>query len=483
MAGVSELSWSPATATASLPPHVPGMPPPAPSLPALAAQAFAEAVPGTQADGAVVRGFARLVVECVVAGVEATGEVLTAHVGFWLSGGPVGPAPVLATVDGYGVTPDQAVVEGTRRWATRCAPALVGAAFGRPVPGVEQIELTVDARRFHVAMARSDRSSGALPDGADPAEEARERFGGHPWLAPAVLRSGTLPMLTSAHSTVVAITVNDADGGRAVRVSVHGTDWWPSAQRLAEARPAPPGTTVLLEELAVITPAAPQPAITRAFLERTVAGLVYAQDPGRTAGWPGWWAHGGGVGPKLTAAEVGAVEAFAGALPPDHWEFLTAVTGSGVGPGYGLLAPRVQSGAIPLAHAGCGAVWAMRLDGPQRGHVWVDVPGRGGGGQEVAPSFTRWYSEWLDGAVRDAGPWVQWPAQACAGAAALDAALAAHDGAPAEGSIVIRSPGGFVPAGTQVGPCQQCVAAAARRGLAPTVFAAGEAVGSGSIPA
>lgn len=443
-------------------------PPPPPEVPpaVLAAQAFAQVTPGSTVHGSTVRGPAGLTVDCVVAGIERTGDVFTAHVGLWLAGKPVGPAPVLATVDGYGDTPDAAVVEGAGRWAAQLGPVLVAAATGLPHPGVQQTELTVDSRRFHLAMARMDRGVGDAP------EAARARFGGQPWLTSPVLRAATMPMLTTPHSTVLAITVNDAEVGRAVRVTVHGKDWWPSALGLATAPPAPSGSTVLLEELAVLTPASPQPTVTRAFLERTVAGLAYAHAPGETAGWPGWWAHAGVVGPALSRTDAEHLEAFAGRLPPDYWEFLTSVTGSGAGPGYGLLAPEVRSGAIPLAHAGCGAVWVLRLDEPFRGQVWVDVPGPSGAFQPVARSFTRWWADWLDGAVRGAGPWVQWPASACVGSGVVARAVLARAPVP-DGELLIASPGGFFPAHMPLDPCQACVAAASSGGLAPSVFAPG----------
>jgi len=449
-------------------------PPPPPTTPpqVLAAHAVAQVTPGSSVTGSTVRAAAGMTVECVVAGVERTGEVFTAHIGLWLAGGPLGSAPVLATVDGYGDTPDAAVIEGAGRWAAQLGPVLAAAATGLPHPGVQQTELTVDSRRFHLAMARMDRGVGVTADGTDPTDAARTRFGGHPWLTSTVLRSATMPMLTTPHSTVLAITVNDAEVGRSVRVTVHGKDWWPSALALAAAPPAPAGTTVLLEELAVLTPASPQPTISRTFLERTITGLAYATSPGETAGWPGWWAHGGTIGPTATRADAERLEAFAGRLPPDYWEFLTSVTASGAGPGYGLLTPEVRSGAIPLAHAGCGAVWVMRLDEPFRGQVWVDVPGPSGGFQPVARSFTRWWSDWLDGAVRGAGPWVQWPADACVGSAVVGRALRSGGSVP-DGELLIASPGGFFPQHMPLDPCQACVAVAARGGIAASAFAPG----------
>lgn len=449
------------------------VPPPPVTVPpaVLAAQAFAQLTPGARAEGGIVHGMAGVTVECVVGGIERTGDVFTAHVGLWLAGGPIGPVPVLATVDGYGDTPDAAVVEGAGRWAAQLGPVLVAAATGLPHPGVYQRELTVDARRFHLAMARMDRGVGTLPDGADPVVAARARFGGAPWLTEAVLRAGAMPMLTTAHTTVLAITVNDAEVGRTVQVTLHGKDWWPSALALGAAPGAPSGTTVLLEELATLTPASPQPTVTRSFVERTVAGLAYRQTPGDAAGWPGWWRHAGVVGPALTPAHAERVEAFAGKLPPDYWEFLTSVTGSGAGPGYGLLPPEVRAGAIPLAHAGCGAVWVLRLDQPFRGEVWVDVPGRAGGFQPVARSFTRWWADWLDGAVRGAGPWVQWPAEACAGHPVV--AEAVRRGGVRDEELLITSPGGFFPAHAPLDPCQRCVAVAASGGVAPSAFAPG----------
>ena len=60
----------------------------------------------------------------------------------------------------------------------------------------------------------------------------------------------------------------------------------------------PAGAMTLLRELAVLTPLTPAPALDRAAIQRTLDGLARAGDqPWQAAGWQGWRAHGGVLGP------------------------------------------------------------------------------------------------------------------------------------------------------------------------------------------
>ncbi len=181
----------------------------------------------------------------------------------------------------------------------------------------------------------------------------------------------------------------------------------------------------LLRELAVLVPVAPPAPLKREGVARTLAGLRRESDgQSRTAlRWRGWRQHGGVLGAPLSEGEVAQLEADVGPLPPDHRQFLMAVSASGAGPGYGLLPPAgaaqrrlsegsfsFEDGASPdggpegvlaLAHAGCGIVWYLVLRGPRAGEVWCDCRSSDGRVRRVAGSFTDWYREWLDAAVED----------------------------------------------------------------------------------
>jgi hypothetical protein len=222
----------------------------------------------------------------------------------------------------------------------------------------------------------------------------------------------------------------------------------------------------------VLTPLEPFTGFETASLQRTLNGLATDPTPGQAAGWQGWAAHGGALGPVWTADDP--------TLPEDYRHFLTRVAGPGAGPGYGLVAPRVVDGVIPLAHAGCGVWWVLR-----DGAVWVDASGSDGTYTRVASSFTDWYRAWLDHAVRGAGPWLQWDNAACATTSVLSQMLddLEREGLSADAlpdrigrhGIALASAGGYEGPGS-LDPCQGCVGLAVRFGLEPDVFAPGRLV-------
>src|SRR6266540_1689142 len=295
-----------------------------------------------------------------------------------------------------------------------------------------------------------------------------------------IFASNTLPLLTAPGSTVLSLFILDTPDGRTVEVRVNGSDWAPSAATFARVEPEPPGGVSLLRELAVLVPREPAPPLERAAVQRTLRGFDAASaTPLQTAGWPGWRAHSGVLGPPLTAAQVAELEVQTGPLPADYRAFLTEVAGSGAGPGYGLVRPVVHDEVIPLAHAGCGVTWLLRLDGEHRGRVWVDAGGSDRTVAEVASSFSAWYRAWLDAAVRESGPWAQWDASYCATPSMLSQMLdEIGDGTNLAGrirpgGISLISGGGYLPEGAALDPCHPCVAIAAQCDLPPEVFAPG----------
>ena len=174
-----------------------------------------------------------------------------------------------------------------------------------------------------------------------------------------------------------------------------------------------------------------------------------------------------------------------GPLPNDYREFLLTVAGSGAGPGYGLLRPTAGGDGVPLAHAGCGVTWVLRLDGEHRGQVWVDAAGSDGRYVKVADSFREWYDAWLDAAVRDHGPWAQWDNGSCAtppGILRLVESLT-PPGQPVRrmsladrvgvGAISLAGGGRYLPAGSALDPCHPCVSFVAEFDLTSDVFSPG----------
>jgi hypothetical protein len=324
----------------------------------------------------------------------------------------------------------------------------------------------------------------------DPAElirGARRRAGGRPWLTPAVLGGGRLPLLTGPGPTLLSVFVFEGPPGRTVEVKVNGANWGPACVDAEPVPDAPAGAMTLLRELAVLVPLDPRPAPGRDAVRRTLEGLADRVEPSEPAGWPGWEAHGGRLGDPLDEAQLAEALSRTGPLPADYRHFLTHVAGSGAGPGYGLLPPRRTGDAIPLAHAGDGVVWLLRLDEARFGTVWVDATGSDGTVEQVAGSFGEWYVAWLDNAVRNLTPWQQWSTSGCATVGvfsqfieALQARGELDPDRPADltglvgpGAIAITNGDGPLPTGSEGDPCHGCVALADSLGLPPDVFVPG----------
>jgi hypothetical protein len=461
----------------------------------LLAETVARHFPGAAVDGHTARLRQGLSIECEVNGVNPIGAYQAASLFFRLRGGAFGTEPIFTSVSGYDKTAKAAVVTGGCNWACAFGPVLESALAGRPAPATgkfpdaEQFEVELDGRQFRVVVAAVDRTMTLEKRSGDPGARiaaARSRLGAEPWLTSVVLGSETLPLLTASGPTLLSVFVSDHTAGRTVEVKVNGADWVRCGVAFAGAPPEPAGAVTLLRELAVLLPADKPPMPGRIALERTLSGFSpVSANPWEPAGWQGWRAHRGELGLPVAAAELVELERDAGGLPADYRAFLTEVAGSGAGPGYGLLRPRVRGDVIPLAHAGCGVTWLLHLQGERRGEVWVDAGGSDRSYSRVADSFTTWYAAWLDAAVRGLRPWVQWDARYCATPAVLSQMLdaipdAAHaPGGPTlagrigTGAISLTNGGGYLPAGVALDPCQACVTLASELGLAPDVFAPG----------
>lgn len=469
----------------------------------LAAQVLSAHFEGGLAEGKVASlGPLEVNVRCEVGAVQQFGQLEAASLFLEMSGGALGQEPVFASVSGYGESAAAAVIGGACTWACSFGPVLrSGLAGVTPEGDMDELQVTLDAQPYRVHVNGFDRvlhfttdadddasmdlaaqvRSALVPPPEDPWERRR------PWLSEALVRSGRLPALTSRH-TVLSVFVMDMEGQRTVEVKVNGSDW-PIADWLEDTTTRPDGAVVLLRELAVLTSvsatgARVSPSLSREAVERTLLGLAARTEPGRVGGWQGWWSHEGWLGSPLTEDDLTAVERRTHQLPQDYRQFLTTIAGPGAGPGYGLLQPeRVTSAradVIPLAHAGCGVTWVLRLDGRHRGEVWVDAAGSDQRFEHVASSVTEWFTSWLDLSVRDRS-FVHWDPDRCATAQALSQ-LTREASLPIgaslrdrldDGSISLTLGEGYLPDGAAGDPCQGCVELAASRGLSPAVFAPG----------
>ena len=120
----------------------------------------------------------------------------------------------------------------------------------------------------------------------------------------------------------------------------------------------------------------------------------------------------------------------------------------------------------------------MRLDLPHRGEVWVDAAGSDRRYELVAPSFDKWYRDWIDASVRNAGVWTQWDNRYCANTDVLSQLLEAVErevGRPVDNLADRVRPGSIAMTfdGQAMDPCHACVVLAARFGLDQHVFAPG----------
>jgi hypothetical protein len=466
-------------------------PPPADTL--LAAVVAHHLDGGSVEDGTARAVSGGLVVGCSVNQLSEVGSTWTAACFFLVSGTPFGPTPTFASISGYGATPEEAVVSGGHLWADMLTSLLRAAVGVEPTPGcdVDRLGVTLDGRRFALVVTGVDRGMSTGDESEDESTarvtDVRTQLGGAPWLLPGIVRDDRLPLVSGDDVALVSLFVAELPTTRIVELKVHGADWDTRGvlDRADEHRSSDHGA--LLRELALLVPLDAPVAPTRAAVQRTLDGLAARREPHQAAGWPGWWTHGGVLGAVLTEAQVTAVETRTGPLPDDVRHFLTHVAGPGAGPGYGLLPPEPVHGAVPLAHAGCGNTWVLRLDDGAHGTVWMDAAGSDETLTQVAPSFTRWFSDWLDAAVRDRGPWVPYDVRCCAPVGVIGQLVvaeqerAASAGEPAptslagrmgDGALSLTGGGKYLPVGA-LDPCHGCVTVAGNWSLPPTVFAPG----------
>jgi hypothetical protein len=455
----------------------------------LLAETIARHFEGGTVAGSVARiGLGGVEVQCAVNDVLELGAYRSASLFFRLQGGPLGPDPIFTSISGYEKSPEAAIVVGGCNWACAFGPVLRAGLTGVSEPEADEFEVVLDGRRFRGVVQGVDRVmmlGEGSPEGLTA--QARDRLGGDPWLAPRIVASPTLPLLTASTPTVLSLFISQGSHGQTTEVKVNGADWGPACSETAGDEVSGPDAIVMLRELAVLTAVEPAPPLQRAAVQRTLDGLATRVDPWQAAGWQGWQAHRGKLGDVLADVEVSVIEVQTGPLPADYRHFLTQVAGPGAGPGYGLCLPRMIDNSILLAHAGCGAAWVLRLDQAEYGTVWAHAIGSDGTFAKVADSFTEWFANWLDAAVRDLGPWVQWDVSQCATAGVLSQVLTAEGkddprrpgkprslaGSFKPGALALFAGEGYLPAGSALDPCHGCVDLAARFDLPPNVFAPG----------
>jgi hypothetical protein len=467
------------------------------SLEEVLVERFAAHFPGAMVTGpTVAMPFAGLSVRCELGEAQMFGGKHTVACYFWLSGGPFDNGPVFASVSGYGANPMEAVVMGCCNWACAFGPVLRAGLGGELPPDVDSFDALVDGQPVRVHLQHLDRtvtSDDADGSPEDKIRQARERLGPNGWLLRRVVESGTLPVLRSDRPVLLSAFVMDKPDAL-VEVKVNGGDWPLAHAALADLGPVPAGAIPMMRELGVMIPLSPPPPLSRGALARTLRAL--APDEGRSPRSSTTWR-----GFRSYPAQIDALPSATGLdLPDDYAAFLRDAALAGAGPGYGLLSPsHPAQGAllerqeppgpsVALAHAGCGVMWLLALEGKTRGEVWVDAGGSDGSVKRVDASFSAWYRRWMDSVVRDSFPWIDWDSGACATASIFvqlherlrnEGVSASDEGARMRtllkvGSIRLRAGGSdFFDAGDAIDPCAGCVALAARLGVSEDVFAIG----------
>lgn len=465
-------------------------------------------------DDEIELGFGALRIRCRVDGIHELGGMQSASLFFQLRGGRLGDAPMFVSVSGYGDSAEAAIITGACNWTCTYGPLLRLALADEDQPEVGRFDAEVEGQPVRVFVDGLHRAATFDADAGDATDRippALARLAPDRWLTKAVIESGRLPMIAGDRPTLLSVFVGELPNGRTVEVKVDGHDWVGMDAVFAAAAPEPAGGMTLLRELAVVVPTGAVPPLSRAAIERTLAGLSEG-DPARDAvGWPGWDHHGGKLDAPLGTNLVAALEARFGTLPADYRAFLTTVAAAGAGPGYGLLAPLGESqaalasgrftwdddsepttsarGVLALAHGGCGVMWLLVIEGDHRGEVWVDARSSDGKVRRVASSFSAWYRDWLAAAARDIDPRGAWDSSCCATTAVVMKMLDALrvEGVPetaqpaelakqlAPGAIALASGGGdYFAAKAALDPCHGCVRLASHFGWGANLFRPGE---------
>lgn len=466
-------------------------------------------------DNEIDLGFGGLWLSCAVSAVRKLGPYVSASLFFRLRGGRLA-APVFASISGYAETAEEAIVTGGCHWACSFGPVLRTGLAGEARPEVASFELSVGGQPFRVFVDKLDRGF-SFTTGEDIAGRVRSartqlKLNTSPWLVSRVLESGLLPVLSAERPTVLSVFISEVAPERVVEVKVNGFDWPGMHEAFANAGPGAEGPTVLLRELAVLVPLGAPAELRRGALQRTLEGLQrkIGDQEREAVRWRGFRQHGGRLAPALAPEEVSRLEQALGlSLPEDYRRFLLEVAAAGAGPGYGLLSPLGEAqrelaggrfswtdgkasqgppaGVLALAHAGCGVMWVLVLEGRHRGEVWLDAASSDKKARRVAASFNAWYRDWLGSAISNDVPWCPWDARCCSTPAALSNFLDALEqegpipeaplaGRLGPGALSLKGGGSaYFQPGAPLNPCHACVTLVRELGGEEKVFAPGGA--------
>lgn len=389
------------------------------------------------------------------------GRVAQQHV--WLHEGVLGSRWVEDNFAGMGESAETSVVHGAHDWVAGWYQA-VRAAFGSDAaPHV----LRVDGVEHDVYT--SPRTLRGL--GREVSSKLTE---------PLVLRyADVLPVLHEGPTFVSSFVARG--GGETVEVKVDGSDW-PARDAVGTLPWSVGEDYASVRELSVLVPKSVRSGWPSAeAIRRTLERLPKSESGARAFGLSG---HRWRVAAPLESGVEG--------LPEDYAWFVTQVSASGAGPGYGLLSPvheaqaplregtfdgTAPQGVVALAHHGCNAMSLLVCGGPHHGEVWIDARVNEAGLTKIADSFRRYYLTWLRGVARREPPLRVLDPRGCAMPRALSSFLNSLDeGADAHaaiaglgaGAVATSATGGeYFDSGDALDLCVGCWDTGARLGLQP----------------
>ncbi len=390
------------------------------ALTGLMAESLLAHIPGASRESHNVLGLpvGGLRLKVLVQQVLHGGCVTQQHV--WLHGGVLGERWIEDNFAGMGANPQDCVVRGAHDWVASTYQA-VAAAFGATSA---THQMTIDGTNYDVYTSpRTLRGQGVALSNAIA--------------EPLVLRYADALGVLYTGPTFISTFVARSGGGETIEVKVDGSDW-PTRDAVG-ALPWPDADYSSVREFSVLIPC-DTPNWSAAAIRRTLERLPKSESGPGTFGAS---THRWRVDPPLDSAPPG--------VPDDYAWFVTNVSASGAGPGYGLMSPVHEAqaslregtfdgtaprGVIALAHHGCGALTLLVCGGPHHGEVWVDARSNEAGFSRIASSFREYYFGWiLRSARREPEPRVLDPS-GCAMPRALSSFLNALDpGADAKAAV------------------------------------------------
>jgi hypothetical protein len=208
--------------------------------------------PGAYVAGnSVDAGFVEL--GCRIGVVEPFGGMQRAQLLFDVTSSSLG-GTVQLSMNSYGPTLTQAIVDGACGWTCSFGPVLRAAFSGdRNVDDVPGFGIAQRGRTFHVYVDAFDHILYGSPAGGEQPAEARARFAVLPWFAFHVLGSGAIT-LDPVRPQLLAMFVGETPARRVVEAKLDGVVQLGFDHLVVAAPPPALPQIAALRELAIVVP-------------------------------------------------------------------------------------------------------------------------------------------------------------------------------------------------------------------------------------